>query len=34
MTAIAVQEPFTDAFLEGLLPLLRHRAAVGSWQWQ
>jgi hypothetical protein len=32
MTAIAVQEPFADEFLEGLLPLLRHRAAVGLWQ--
>jgi hypothetical protein len=32
VTAIAVQEPFTDEFLEGLLPLLRHRAAVGLWQ--
>ena len=32
MTAIAVQEPFTDEFLEGLLPLLRHGAAAGLWQ--
>ena len=32
MTAIAVQQPFADEFLEGLLPLLRHRAAVGLWQ--
>ena len=32
MTAIAVQEPFADEFLEGLLPVLRHRAAVGLWQ--
>ena len=32
MTAIAVQEPFADEFLKGLLPLLRHRAAVGLWQ--
>ena len=32
MTAIAVQEPFADEFLEGLLPLLRHEAAVGLWQ--
>lgn len=32
MTAIAVQEPFTDEFLEGLLPLVRHGAAVGLWQ--
>lgn len=32
MTAIAVQEPFADEFLEGLLPLLRHGAAAGLWQ--
>jgi hypothetical protein len=32
MTAIAVQEPFADEFLAGLLPLLRHRATVGLWQ--
>ncbi|WP_431884217.1 hypothetical protein [Micromonospora gifhornensis] len=32
MTAIAMQEPFTDDFLEGLLPLLRHGAALGLWQ--
>jgi hypothetical protein len=32
MTAIAVQEPFTDEFLEGLLPLIRHGAAIGLWQ--
>lgn len=32
MTAIAVQEPFTDGFLEGLFPLIRHGAAVGLWQ--
>ncbi len=32
MTAIAVQEPFADEFLEGLLPLLRHGAAIGLWQ--
>lgn len=32
LTAIAVQEPFTDEFLDGLMPLLRHRAAVGLWQ--
>ncbi|WP_405804494.1 hypothetical protein [Streptomyces sp. NBC_01187] len=32
MTAIATQEPFTDEFLEGLLPLLRHRAATGLWK--
>ena len=31
MTAIAVQEPFADVFLEGLLPLLRHDAALGLW---
>ena len=31
MTAIAVQEPFADVFLEGLLPLLRHHAALGLW---
>jgi hypothetical protein len=32
MTAIAVQEPFTDEFLDGLMPLLRHGAAVGLWR--
>ncbi len=32
MTAIAVQDPFADEFLEGLLPLLRHGAAVGLWK--
>ncbi len=32
MTAIAVQEPFADEFLEGLLPLLRHAAAAGLWK--
>jgi hypothetical protein len=32
MTAIAVQEPFSDEFLAGLLPLLRHGAALGLWQ--
>lgn len=32
MTAIAVTEPFTDDFLDGLVPLLRHRAALGLWQ--
>jgi hypothetical protein len=31
-TAIAVRESFTDEVLEGLLPLLRHRAAVGLWR--
>lgn len=31
-TAIAVAEPFTDAFLTGLLPLLRHGAALGLWR--
>jgi hypothetical protein len=31
MTAIAVREPFTDEFLEDLLPLLRHRAVLGFW---
>jgi hypothetical protein len=31
MTAIAVREPFADEFLEGLLPLLRHDAALGLW---
>jgi len=31
MTAIAVQEPFSDEFLAGLLPLLRHGAALGLW---
>ena len=32
MTAIAIQEPFSDEFLEGLLPLLRHDAALGLWR--
>ncbi|GAA2155551.1 hypothetical protein GCM10009760_55600 [Kitasatospora kazusensis] len=32
MTAIARTEPFTDDFLTGLLPLLRHRAALGLWR--
>ncbi|WP_406448675.1 hypothetical protein OH768_00020 [Streptomyces sp. NBC_01622] len=32
MTAIAAVEPFTDEALEGLLPLLRHRAALGLWR--
>jgi hypothetical protein len=31
MTAMAVQEPFSDEFLAGLLPLLRHGAALGLW---
>lgn len=31
MTAIAVQEPFTDLYLNSLLPVLRHRAARGLW---
>ncbi|MEU0169023.1 hypothetical protein ABZ214_26830 [Streptomyces iakyrus] len=32
MTAIAVAEPFTDDFLDGLLPLLHHRAARNLWR--
>lgn len=32
VTAIAVQELFTDEVLDGLLPLLRHKAALGLWQ--
>ncbi|MFE1408577.1 hypothetical protein ACFW5D_34320 [Streptomyces sp. NPDC058770] len=32
MTAIAVAEPFTDSFLDGLLPLLRQRSALGLWR--
>jgi hypothetical protein len=32
VTAIAVEEPFTDGFLQGMLPLLRHRAALGLWK--
>ncbi|WP_157376266.1 hypothetical protein [Amycolatopsis keratiniphila] len=32
VTAIAVQECFTDPFLHGLLPVLRHNAALGLWQ--
>jgi hypothetical protein len=32
MTAIAVAEPFTDGFLNGLLPLLHHRAAGNLWR--
>lgn len=32
MTAIAVREPFTDEFLDGLLPLLRHGAVLGFWR--
>ncbi|MGA6160680.1 hypothetical protein ACPEIC_46060 [Stenotrophomonas sp. NPDC087984] len=31
-TAIAVAELFTDDFLTGLLPLLRHGAALGPWR--
>ncbi|MFE1198144.1 hypothetical protein ACFW6E_36295 [Streptomyces olivaceoviridis] len=32
MTAIAVAKPFTDEFLDGLLPLLHHRAARNLWK--
>ncbi|WP_399437353.1 hypothetical protein [Streptomyces sp. WAC07149] len=32
ITAIAVAEPFTDDFLDGFLPVLRHRAAFGLWR--
>lgn len=32
VTAIAVAEPFTDEFLDGLPPLLRHRAARNLWR--
>jgi hypothetical protein len=32
MTAIAVAEPFTDDFLDGLIPLLHHRAARNLWR--
>lgn len=32
MTAIAVREPFTDAFLDNLFPLLRHKAVLGFWR--
>lgn len=32
VTAIGVAEPFTDEFLDGLLPLLRHRAARNLWR--
>jgi hypothetical protein len=32
VTAIAMREPFSDEFLDGLLPLLRQRAALGLWQ--
>lgn len=32
MTAIAIAEPFTDDFLDGLLPLLHHRAARNLWR--
>ncbi|MFI7643354.1 hypothetical protein [Nonomuraea sp. NPDC049400] len=31
MTAIAVEEPFVDEVLDGLLPLLRHGSARGLW---
>ncbi|MFI9358507.1 hypothetical protein [Streptomyces lydicus] len=31
-TAVAVAEPFDDDFLQGLLPLLRHEAALGLWR--
>ncbi|MFE7392204.1 hypothetical protein [Streptomyces sp. NPDC057582] len=31
-TAIAVAEPFTDDFLTGLFPVLRHGAALGLWR--
>jgi hypothetical protein len=31
VTAIAVQSSFTDEVLEGLRPVLRHRAAAGLW---
>lgn len=31
MTAIAVHEPFTDTYLDGLRPVLRHRSARGLW---
>ncbi|MDQ7808261.1 hypothetical protein Q5425_31395 [Amycolatopsis sp. A133] len=32
VTAIATAAPFTDDFLDGLPPLLRHRAAIRLWQ--
>lgn len=32
MTAIATVGPFTDDFLGDLMPLLRHRAALGLWR--
>ncbi len=32
VTAIAVNQPFTDDILDGLLPVLRHNAALGLWQ--
>ncbi|MEU9420205.1 hypothetical protein [Streptomyces sp. NPDC048272] len=32
ITAIARVQPFTDAFLDGLLPMLRHRAALALWR--
>jgi hypothetical protein len=31
VTAIAIQLPFTDEVLDGLLPVVRHRTAVGLW---
>ncbi|RVU16254.1 hypothetical protein EOT10_36900 [Streptomyces antnestii] len=31
-TAIAVAQPFTDDFLNGLMPVLRHGAALGLWR--
>ncbi|MFD7004047.1 hypothetical protein ACFWA5_49460 [Streptomyces mirabilis] len=31
-SAIAVAEPFTDEFLDGLPPLLRHRSARNLWK--
>lgn len=32
MTAIARQEPITDEVLDGVMPLLRHGAALGLWR--
>ncbi|MFI1948622.1 hypothetical protein ACH46F_32830 [Streptomyces virginiae] len=32
MTAVSVAEPFTDGFLKDLLPVVRHRSAVGLWR--
>lgn len=31
MTAIALEEPFSDDFLHGMRPLIRHRSALGLW---